>query len=58
MEKAIYVLAAAIVIAAFFIGGLYTTVPAGQGSAVFVISRLSGMTFVCTGTSCREIPLE
>ena len=58
MEKAIYVLAAAIVIAGFAVGGFYTSHTAVWGERnrplVVLTNRFTGAVFACDRAQCKE----
>ena len=56
MERALYVLAAAIVVGAVWLGGIYDARTAG--GFLYRLNRLTGHVAVCDVKSCIALPNE
>lgn len=55
MERGLYVLSGAIVVAAFFWGGIYDSAQSGRGG-LYRVNKFTGGVGFCTMNGCEDLP--
>lgn len=55
MERGLYVLSGAIIIAAFLWGGIYEATQS-RGGGLYRLNRFTGVVGICTISSCEDLP--